>query len=400
MWFQASWSGNDKYSASPVEDIATLGIVASGTKSDDPVWSGAPYANNPVVGGAEPLAVGAITNTGTGSLEYASKTPQVCSVAADGSLSGLIGGVDACIVSARFAGNSSTAPSAWVDSPAITVEKATHPALVDDSSYYGVRAAVAEEASLALTIAPMGFGAATYSVKLGSESFCSVDETTGEVTGISPGDCIIQVAFAGDEAYNALDVTDLQTIRVHEKNYKFRWNPYMPSVVYRIGDIFQVGEVDVGGTGASVEYAVVNAGRTQCTFEKSTGNARLRLSAVNYGICRIRAEVTLGGKVVWTAERNVQIRPGAFQVRVDGFSGGDTLVVGSGFKTPGAYRNLRPRGPDVDVYWELVRGERDCTLVNPKNGSVLARAVPIEDPADPPQVFPATGGEGRGLRHL
>ena len=83
----------------------------------------------------------------------------------------------------------------------------------------------------------------------------------------------------------------------------------------------------------------------------------------------------------WSAERILRVRPGAISVDAGVFSGGVKLKVGGASQTPSAYANANPN--DAEIFWQLVRGEHDCTLVDGQNGEVTARAVPI-DPNSPP----------------
>ena len=108
-------------------------MVASGNVA--PVWSTTPYGSNPAVGaGSVALGAGAITNSaaGNGNPEYHSKTPDICSVnGSSGALSGV--GAGTCTLRARFVGDATKGASDWTDSPAITVDKGTHPALLPDA---------------------------------------------------------------------------------------------------------------------------------------------------------------------------------------------------------------------------------------------------------------------------
>ena len=85
------------------------------------------------------------------------------------------------------------------------------------SNYYGENPEVEIGGSLALETAPEGHGTAAYSVKSGSEDYCSVEESRGVVTGEKPGDCTIQVEFAESENYHASLPMDVATITVLER---------------------------------------------------------------------------------------------------------------------------------------------------------------------------------------
>ena len=205
-YIEAQWTGDDNHAPSNWFDIA--GIEVEVNSQSQPSWNSDPYGAAPsvVVGATE--TIDTAPSGGAGAVQYRSTTLDICTVNFDtGAVTGV--GLGTCTLEFRYWGNSSTATSPWSAGLDITVTAAEHPALVDDSSYYGVGAQVDKGGELELVAPPVGFGAATYSVT--DTSICSVDASSGTVTGIETGDCTVQVAFAGDNQYGCLG--GLQTCR-------------------------------------------------------------------------------------------------------------------------------------------------------------------------------------------
>ena len=119
--------------------------------------------------------------------------------------------------------------------------------------------------------------------------------------------------------------------------------------------------------GATVEYAVTDAGDTGCTF----GDPRT-LSFTAPGLCRVTATATKEHYNDWEREHAIVVRPGVSSVTLGAFTNNDTLIVGGADKTPSAYSSLAPS--DAEASWQLVRGEDDCELVDGSDGTV--RALP------------------------
>ena len=129
-------------------------------------------------------------------------------------------------------------------------------------------------------------------------------------------------------------------------------------------------------SGVAVTYSVANAGETGCAFKGESGNDALTLTYENWGLCVLTARASLAGYREWVREEYVRIRPGTIRVTPGSFAQSDTLKVGAGTKTPGALTGKSPS--DADFAWQLVRGERDCTLVDSATGEVRAKAVSFE----------------------
>ena len=407
------------------------------------------------------LVAGAISNTGSGAAEYRGHTPTVCSVNnANGALTGVSAGT--CTVQARFKGDSTKGASAWVDSPDITVDKGTHPTPAADP--YGASASVKVGETLELATPPMGYGTATYST---TGSTCSVDAASGVISGLVPGSCTIQVAFAGDVNYLALGARDLQTVTVAagaqvvtfsdpygvdpalvageeleivtapvsaagsgtggtlsyrvesgsasycsvvaadgtvtgldvggciveamaaapDANYApsewveiatiavgegtlagITWTPGASESM--VGEELVLAVVDVGDSGATVRYEVADAGESGCAFKAADQNddtAVRTLVFVDRGSCAVTAVAELSGYTPWEQEHTIDVELGILEIPDDvwgRFAYGD-LVVGG----PTLAINRIGSVPDgVSITYSLLRGERECRLVNYRTG--------------------------------
>ena len=200
---------------------------------------------------------------------------------ADGALSGK--GVGTCRVQARFSGDDTKAASAWVTSPAIAVAKGTHPA--PRVNPYGSGATVAVDATLAFETTPVGYGGATYSVTSGSAVHCEVD-TAGTITGLTAGNCTVQVAFAGDANYGALAVTDLQTVSVVGGLQTLAsGETYGSSPTVAVGETLAVAEGPVGSRGGDIGWQAKAGSEAFCSVDGNTG----AVTGVAVGSCEVQA---------------------------------------------------------------------------------------------------------------
>ena len=470
---KATWSGDDNTTFSAEATLGAIKIVAAANAAI-PVWNSSPYSGDILVG-ANTAIVNPVTGSGTGSLEYESTTPSVCSVApSTGAVTGMILG--SCILRTRFVGDNTHAASAWVNSPAISVVQgsvlpigfAPYGASAqvkvgaslnpesDLSAQFGiatytidsgtsnhctvdntgvvtgvevgsctVRAAFAGNANysaigegnlqtitvvagdqtltfndvygatpsllvgetLAVVNGPSAAagsgagGAITYSVKTGSETYCSVEPSDGTVTGSAPGECVIQISAAATTQY-AITAADVLTIAVGTGSLTgLSWAPesgsdYDPAV----GVSLLLEEVDVGTlSGVTVTYEVSDAGETGCVLESAR-----TVSFVAPGTCLVTARASKTGYEDWSMDHSIQV----VRKRIPGpdtnpgFAQDASLKVGGSAVAPGAVAwNTPPSG--LDISWELVRGEDDCELVNGQTGSVRARRMAV-DPNNPP----------------
>ena len=279
---QVKWTGDDNYMASGFVNLGSAIDIASGTQTA-PVWTTGHYANAPTVGAAEALA--SAPAAGTGDLEYRSTTPDFCSVdSASGAVTGVA--VGDCIVSARFIGDASTGASAWTDHGGLTVGQGTHPDPAADA--YGSSAEVAVGATLEFETDPMGYGDATYTTT--TDTTCTVDEETGVVSGLTVGSCTIQVAYAGDDNYEAYIAADLQTIDVVAGSQVITISePYGTSAEVPMGEDLSVAIVPTvsagSGDGGTLTYRVKSGSENYCSVGETDGV----ITGIAMGDCIIEA---------------------------------------------------------------------------------------------------------------
>ena len=280
---EARWAGDDNYNPSSFSRIAAIPIVSS-SNSAAPTWITVPYSGNPVVGGAAvSLAAGAISNVagGTGVVEYRSGTLEVCSVeASNGALSGVTAGN--CIVQARFVGSNSQGASLWTDSPIIVIDKGIHPALV--ANPYGATAQVAVGEILSFDTLPVGYGAVAYTIKE-SPANCSVGQD-GAVTGLSAGVCTVEVAFSGDDDYEAYSKADLQTITVVRgvQSLTFR-DPYGAEPTLKSGETLAISSPPMGSQNGAISYQIKTGSETYCEVGAGDGI----INGLGAGNCIVQA---------------------------------------------------------------------------------------------------------------
>ena len=212
----AHLAATDNYAASdpvaltasvPIRVIATASLSAAGT------WGNNPYGGLlPAIDFGQSLGVSTAPTGGTGGVLYRSVTPNICTVAGDGTVTGT--GVGDCDVQFRFGGDAGTAASGWSASTRVAVHKASHP--LPASNAYGVSNSLPFGETLEFVTPPIGYGRVTYSLSLGSDEHCQLDQTTGAITGIKLGvnACTVQIAFAGNNKYRPLTAKRLQQFSV------------------------------------------------------------------------------------------------------------------------------------------------------------------------------------------
>ena len=281
---QARWSGDDNHAPSPDATIATIKMVSTSNPAAKPVWGSNPYLTNPVVGGSSVAPV-APTGSGTGSLEYKSKTPDKCSVNnATGAVTGLTAG-DGCIVQARFTGNQTTGPSQWADSPGITIDKGDP---VPPTNPYGSGAMVGVGKTLLPETSLDGFGTATYTLGSGSETYCQIG-ADGTLKGLAAGanKCTVQVSFGGNNNYNpTVNPIDLQTITVTPGSQIIQFSePYGETLALKVGESLPLVNAPESDQGGAISYRIKNGLENHCRVNGTDGT----LEALAPGECIVQA---------------------------------------------------------------------------------------------------------------
>ena len=338
-----------------------------------------PYGTSPKVGlwGELELEVD-LSMYGTATFKVSSGN---CEVDGDGVITptadAAIG--DVCVVQVAFAAN--TNYEAWPIGNFATVTVAAGAQTVTISEPYGEEPTLGVGGTLALVNPPVATagedagGAVSYRNKDMAESICAV-AADGTVTGKALGECTVQAKAAAptNTDYAPTEWIDVITLTVGVGVLtELDWNP---GVVGRVGTDLVLMAVNVGSTGAAVVYSVVEARDTGCAFEGNSGAAARTLSFEAWGLCTVRAEASAAGYRDWVREKHIRVRPGTISVTPGSFTQGDTLKVGGDTETPGDLTGKDPS--DADFAWELVRGERDCTLVDSVTGEVRANAVSFE----------------------
>ena len=470
---KVKWSGDDNYAQSNEVTLATIEVSAAGNNHTDPVWDNAPYTGQKV--GVTVDIANAIPVTNSGVLEYRGLSRDICTIdAASGALSGVAAGE--CMVGARFMGGGGKLPSDWA-STTVTVAKGDHPALVSNNPY-GASPKISVDEILAIVNPPEGKGAATYSISSGG---CTVGEDGTVTAGSSAENCVVQVAFAGDENYEALAAADLativvvaeeiQTIAIDEKPYGeepslgimgtlslvngatasaggtisygtgdanictvdastgeitgvamgecvisvsaaavaaadpepayasagpvnfftisvgegdladiLTWNPERD---VRFGSELILAAVDVGSTGAVVTYTIEDARESGCAFKGNSGADARTLVFADFGSCIVKASATAANYKSWEQSHFVRTLRGqiVFSGGSAGFASNASLTVGNATAVVPTAFTLNPS--DADVSWELARGERDCVMTNSATGAVVALASAYDGQDNP-----------------
>ena len=465
---QAQWSGNFQYAPSAWTDIAVVTMVASAQTF---TWQNYPYGANPTIAVGAALNIVTASTGGVGGIEYKSLDSTLCTVAADGTVTGR--GVGDCTVAARWKGNSTAGASNWANIPAaIAVTKGVGPTDLSALNAYGASASLAVGESLEVVSAPDRYGTVTYSIKAGSETYCRVDSATGSITAAAVGDCIVEVNLAGTPNHEP-SVALLQTIGVTPGSQVITFSePYgaEPTVAsgeslgiitvpisnaggtlsYRVksgseaycsvtpedGTVTGVGvgectievsaaavlpnygagewveivtitveagilsgidwrpgfsrgkvgeeltlrAVDTGDSGATVSYQVREGGKTGCAFaaaDQNDATAERTLTFLHPGGCKVAALAEKNDYVRWEREHTIWVGLGTFELE-DGVWGAfpsGSLVVSGSSMTPVRSEAI-PVG--VSIGYGLLRGERDCRLVNYRTGEVSALPVPLD----------------------
>ena len=163
--------------------------------------------------GASLALDGSADPSGNGTILYRSNDESICTVAADGAVTGV--SVGDCEVSFRDSGDSSNAATPWSAVLAIEVIQGTIPDLSGDNVYGSSKLPIG--GSLELEEDLSGYGTAEFSV-VASDN-CAVDAQSGVVTPTADAadsdTCTIQATFSGNDNYAAQETAaDLATITV------------------------------------------------------------------------------------------------------------------------------------------------------------------------------------------
>ena len=278
---------------------------------------------------------------------------------------------DSCIIQVRFETNNNYNPRDAADLATVSVVAGTQ--ILTFGEPYGAEPALMMGNTLPLVEGsePAADQGGAISYRSGDTAVCTVDSGTGEITPVMPGECVVEtMAAAVDPDYAASGWIELATVGVEVGVLPLAWNPQRWG---RVGTNLELDALTYGGTGSVVTtYSVENAGDTGCTL---SGTRTLAFTGT--GVCIVTATAEKTHYVDWSREHIIRVRPTVITVTPGAFTVGETLQVGdSSPKNPAAYSGLNPA--DATASWQLVRGEKDCELVNAQTGSVRAGAVSFE----------------------
>ena len=375
---QARFVGDATHGASSWVDSSAITVE----KGTHPVLTGSNYyGTTPEVPSNGTLAL-VTPPEGHGVATYTVKSGSgnYCAVErSTGEVSGVAKTTNAndCVIQVAFDGGNDYNALTATDLQAIVVTDGVQELTITDP--YGTPPlGMAVGDTLALSNPPVSAqgGAISYHVATDSTQQCDVG-TNGTVTALAPGSCTIEFDVAGVSGYLPVSNRELAIILVGEGSFSFAWDPRKDGVDYRVGNEAMIAEVNVGSTGVTPRYIVADAGDTGCAFKGTSGNEAITLTFTSHGLCTLRASATKEHYREWSEERSIRVKPGEIDITVGAFGNSETLVVGA--ENPLAPTGTGTPDPsDARVYWELVRGERDCILVNSQTGAVRARAVDVD----------------------
>ena len=148
-----------------------------------------------------------------------------------------------------------------------------------------------------------------------------------------------------------------------------------------VGEELTLEPVDKGDSGANIRYRVYDAGKTGCAFKAADQNdatAVRTLTATAQGRCVL---VATSGEHLryreWRQEHSVWVGLGTLEIDpgVWGEFPTGNLVMGGESMAP-ITTETAPAG--VKISYQLLRGERECRLLDRRTGEVAAVPVPLQ----------------------
>ena len=303
---QVMRGGNSQYEASDWTDIATITMVAGGQNF---IWGDSPYGSSLTVKVEETLALVNAPTGGTGGAEYKTSHASICTVASDGTVSGV--GVGDCFVLGRWRGDSTAGASDWVQSDqTISVAQGDGPTDLRRSHVYGVHPTLKVGETLEVVEKPHAYGTVVYGVKGGLETHCRVDATRGIVTGLTVGNCTIDGLLAGSVNYKP-SRADLLTVGVQPGVQVVNGGsvPYGISSGPLVGETLAIVTPPMGSRGGAISYRVKTGSSLYCRVHSATG----LVMGDTPGMCIVQAqagEVDNYAASPWTDIANLEIGMG------------------------------------------------------------------------------------------
>ena len=323
-------------------------------------WTGYGNGSNTATfGQSAPSLVAPTLNPTTATATY-SATGNACSVMSDGTLALL--SVGSCLVTltATPANNSNAIGTASVT---VTVNKGNQvvPAV---SNIYGSKPDLATGGTLNIIAAPVG-GHGTVEYDSSNLKICQVDETTGTVTALLNGNCIIQARWSGNSNYNPSEWVSMQTIKVKRGTITIDDPGSFTGNLAVGGDTLTPGIPSITPSTATVSYSL-DTGETDCTLvTPSTGEVRAANVEVTPGTtaCTIVLTAALTGYNSLAINISVNLLKDSLSFNSPPSDGGNSLTLGGQLKLADI-----PAKDDntVAVTWSFTAtGIRDG---NPQNG--------------------------------
>ena len=260
---QAMWTVGPHHEASDWSDIATITMVANGQTF---TWGDTPYGPGLSVKVDEDLILVNAPTGGTGGAEYKTAHSQICRVAANGTITGLM--VGTCSVQGRWQGDSTAGVSDWVEIP-IIVEKGDGPTDLRGSHIYGAYPSLKVGETLDVVEMPLAYGRqVVYRIKSGSENFCEVDQAVGTVTGLTVGSCNVEGLLLGTDNYTP-STADLLTIGVQPgvQFLNIGSAPYGTTSMLAARDSLAIVNLPTGSRGGDIYYRVKIGSVSYCSVD-------------------------------------------------------------------------------------------------------------------------------------
>ena len=275
----------------------TVSISIARQSQNAPVvgdWTGTPYGASPAVNAGEHLDIGATAPAG---VEY--DVTNTCTInATTGRVMGVR--VGSCQVRARYAESDTHSASDWLDIGAlITVNLGTQPApyFWGPNPYGGSSASVKVNESLALGVSEPASvrasgGSLVYRIASGA-SFCSVDASTGEISGLRVGACTVEAYYeAVSDKYTASATAEVGVTVSVELGTQLLPGSWTGATPYGSGSVALGSTLAIGATaptnsisdGGNLTYRI-RQGADSCSINSTSGE--VTGSAV--GSCTVEA---------------------------------------------------------------------------------------------------------------
>ncbi len=347
----ANWAGDANYNASP--PLGVLSITISQGTQPAPAAAAA-YGDNPTVKRGDTLAVASAPAGGAGTLAYTSTTTSICTVAGDGTVSGV--SVGTCLISAQWPGDAHVAASDTVPLASIAVTRGDQ-APPSASDIYGTSPTLSTGQALAVASAPAGGGVGgtprgSPRYQSTTETLCSVTEGSGVITALADGNCIVQARWGGDAQFLPSPWVTMQTVAITPIAFEMaRWGEFS-------------GKLTVGGgtkrpskSRAKIRrvdftYAL-KQNEADCTLEDAA-SGEVRASAVAFAdpYCTIVATASRAGYTPLTRDIAILLQAGTLAfATAPSYSG--ALSVGTTLTVQNAESN---DDNGIAVTWDYTAG--------------------------------------------